>query len=120
MHVTQDPESAHLKDTSWFQFNDVLVSFAMVTNTPRSQDLLQKTFALHFTIHGFRSAALNFAQTPRLKVMLLFEKWGLRVEGKEHKPTCHPLSIGSSSFCQMWHESHLLIALAPLGRWGGH
>lgn len=73
----------------------------MVTNTPRSQDLLQKTFALHFTIRGFRSAALSFAQTPRLKVMLLFEKWGLRVEGKEHKPTCHPLSIGSSSFCQM-------------------
>lgn len=83
----------------------------MVTNTPRSQYLLQKTFAFHFMISGFRLL---------LRALLLFEKWGLRGEGKEHKSTCHSLPTGSSGFCQMWHESHLLIALAPLGRWDGH
>lgn len=47
--------------------------------------------------------------------MFLLKKRGLTAEGKEHQTTCNPLPTGSSRFCQMWHESHLLTALLPLG-----
>lgn len=48
-----NPKLAHLRDSSWFQFNDVLVSFDTVTTPNLSKHL----FLIHVTINGLWLAA---------------------------------------------------------------
>lgn len=56
---------------------------------------------------GFRPAAVSFTQIPRLKAIHMFDVRP-HIRGKRTQPTCNPLPISSSSFCQMWHKSHLI------------